>query len=89
MSREDSRRGLVYPTNRESKQRSELTAAIEKIATDRGQQVFFKMTEHEIRDWLHLVVISDAGFDVSPNFQSPGWGENHSRFPVINVSDLG
>lgn len=70
-------------------QPTRLLNAITTIATDPDQQKLFKMTEEEIRGFLANVEITDTGFDISPNFQSPGWGENHDESPDINLSDVG
>ena len=66
-----------------------LAEAVAEIAQDVDQQKLFKMTASEIEAYLSMVEVTDTGFDISPNFQSPGWGENNDASPDINKSDIG
>lgn len=66
-----------------------LSEVILEIANDTDQQKLFKMSATEIKNFLNLVQVTDTGIDLSPNFQSPGWSENHDELPDINLSDMG
>jgi hypothetical protein len=66
-----------------------LQPLIDKLAADPDEQRFFSMNEKQMRRYLGFVRVTDEGFDMNPNFQSPGWGENADMYPAINTSDLG
>lgn len=74
---------LTYSVERERQLR-----IAKHLSSDMQLQQFFGMDEGGIFDTLMGIVISDDGFDLSPNFQSPGWGQA-LREPLVKVSDLG
>lgn len=63
--------------------------AIQEISSDVEIQHMFKMTQEQLEYYLKLVEITDTGIDLSPNFQSPGWGENIDQYPDVNLSNFG
>lgn len=66
-----------------------LQSLIDALARDPEEQRLFHMTEYQIRWYLGGVDVTDTGIDVSPQFQSPGWGENTDLRPDVNASDVG
>jgi len=71
-----------------SHQSQELSTAIDDLISNNNTMQVFDLNSHEISE-LMRVKVTDTGFDVSPNFQSLGWGENESDVLAINLSDLG
>lgn len=66
----------------------ELIAAVEEITKDPRTIDVFDLPLGTVKDLLK-VKVSDVGFDLSPNFQSAGWGENDTEGLIVNLSDMG
>lgn len=75
-------------TSNEVFSEGELIAAVEEIQKDERIRSTFDLSDEHIKRLLR-VKVTDTGFDISPNFQSSGWGENHSDSLQVNMSDLG
>ena len=66
--------------------RTKVIAAVDELISDERIKQAFDLSDQEM-DSLRKVRVTDVGFDVSPNFQSLGWGENDSGFLTIDLSD--
>ena len=62
-------------------------SAVKELAEDPEIQKFFGLDEGEIKAVLSDVGLSTEGLIISPQFQSPGFGDAIDR-PLIKVSDL-
>ncbi len=66
----------------------ELVAAVNELIKDDRVKKTFGLSGEQIHE-LMKVKVTSTGFDVNPNFQSSGWGENESDSLVVNLSDIG
>lgn len=62
-------------------------SAVKELAEDLEIQELFGLSEEEIKAALAEVDLSTEGLVISPQFQSPGFGDAAGR-PLIKVSDL-
>lgn len=66
---------------------NEIRAAVNDLIANPQVREVFDLTEPEMKALMN-VRVTDTGLDVSPNFQSIGWGENDSDSLTVNLSDL-
>lgn len=66
----------------------ELVATVDDLLKDKETLQTFDLPVETVRDLLK-VRVTKTGFDISPNFQSAGWGENDTEALAVNLSDLG